>query len=434
MGDIVEMSDKELKRVEICSMLADGLITHKEAAARLQLSMRQTKRLLKKYRTNGGKGLISSKRGKSSNREHCAEFKEQIRVLIESDYRDFGPTLAAEKLTENHGIFIGKETLRQYMIEWGLWQPNLKKRRNIHQQRLRREYFGELVQIDGSYHDWFEGRGPKCCLIVFIDDATSVLVGMCFVPTESTHAYFTCIRKYIKSHGRPVAFYNDRHSIFRVNHPNGERGETQFKRAMRELGIEIIYAHSPQAKGRVERANRTLQDRLVKEMRLKNISAIDAANKYVEQFMIKYNKKFGKPAAKKADFHNKNIPNDVVLDAILCERYRRKLSQNLEFSFECTTYQVVAKDAYDLRDTHVDVCRFTNGELKIWHNGNFVECKNFNQKRQAAPIASGKEINEIVDAVVAAEADCKTKKTQSWQQVPFLRLINRSQQNSSAPL
>lgn len=421
---MLTMSDKEFDRLSVCDLLDKKLIKHKDAADRLQITTRQTKRLLKNYRNDGKKALISKKRGKPSNRRHTDAFEKQIRKLIETDYKGFGPTFAAEKLKEINGITISKESLRKYMIAWGIWRANRGKYCNIHQQRPRRECFGELVQIDGSPHTWFEDRGNKCCLIVFVDDATSNIVSMHFAPTESTQAYFECTKKYIKKYGRPWAFYSDRHGIFRVNKIGAEGKETQFGRAMRELGIKIICAHSPQAKGRVERANRTLQDRLVKDFRLKGISNIDAANKYAEEFMEKYNKKFGKKPMKEIDIHRKNIPSGVVLEAIFSERYLRKMSQNLEFRLEGSTYQVVNQGAHSLRDTQSIVCRFANGELKIWHKNGFVECREFKSNGKNVPIANGKDINDVVDKLVI-------ENTERWKDVAFLRMIDKNQRNNS---
>lgn len=428
MGDMISMSKKELDRTLMCEMMNKGLIKQEKAAEFLEISLRQTKRLLKKYRTDGEKGLISKKRGKSSNRGHDAELKNRIKTLLENDYIGFGPTFAAEKLKEIAKISINKETLRRYMIHWGMWKPKRGKYCSIHQQRPRREHFGELIQIDGSPHDWFEGRGPKCCLIVFVDDATSKAVGMHFVPTENTQAYFECIKKYIKKYGLPWAFYSDRHGIFRVNKPGCEDKETQFKRAMNELGIETICAHSPQAKGRVERANRTLQDRLIKEMRLRNISSIEKANKYLEEFIEDYNKKFGKKPQKEADVHRKELPMSFVLDAILCERYFSKLSQNLEFKFEGNTYQVITKDPRGLRDMPTEICRFADGEIKVWHKNAFVECKKFGSSKKTIAVVSGKEINKVVDCICDKTDE---KQLQPWKKVRFLNFIDKKQREQT---
>ena len=218
--------------------------------------------------------------------------RAQVARLIRTQYGDFGPTLAAEKLHERHEHRLSAETLRQWMIADGLWQPKSRKRARIHPRRPRRPCRGELVQIDGSPHDWFEGRGPRCTLIVFIDDAAGELMALRFAPAETTWAYMQTLQAYLNQHGRPVALYSDKHSIFRINHPEHEGELTQFSRALKTLDIAPIHANTPQAKGRVERANQTLQDRLVKEMRLRAISDIDTANTFLRAFIEHYNQRF----------------------------------------------------------------------------------------------------------------------------------------------
>ena len=229
--------------------------------------------ILKAYKTRGPAGLVSKQRGRRSNRSYAASFKAYALSMVGERYHDFGPTLAAEKLAEEHAVFISKETLRQWLIEAGLWTPRRERARQVHQPRYRRDCLGELIQIDGSEHWWFETRGPKCTLLVYIDDATSRLMHLAFVKSESTFDYLRATRRYIEAHGKPVAFYSDKHGIFRVNARGaaGGNGMTQFGRALHALNIDIICANTSQAKGRVERAHKTLQDRLVKEMRLAGI-------------------------------------------------------------------------------------------------------------------------------------------------------------------
>jgi len=238
----------------------------------------QTQRILKRYQDGGGAALIHKARG-ASNRINVG-VRDYALELVRQNYRDFGPILATEAL--RHGLEVSRETLRKWMVESGLWLSR-KQRRSFHQPRLRREHYGELIQIDGSEHRWFEDRADPCTLLVFIDDATSKLMQLRFVPSESTDSYFQALRGYLQSHGCPVAFYSDKHSVFRVlrRDPKGGQGMTQFGRALAELNIEILCANSSQAKGRVERVNRTLQDRLVKEMRLAGISDIDAGNDFL---------------------------------------------------------------------------------------------------------------------------------------------------------
>ncbi len=290
------MSDAELTKFEILRDVDHERMPARAAAQVLGLTERQVWRLLKAYRLRGADGLISKKRGKPSNRKTPDDVRLAAMAIVKERYADFGPTLAAEKLREQHGLTISRETLRVWMLDAGLWADRVKRRGRVYQPRYRRECVGELVQVDGSEHWWFEDRGPQCTLLVFIDDATSRLMHLQFVQSESTFAYFNATQRYLEQHGKPVAFYTDKHAVFRVNKPAGLHGDgmTQFGRALKALTIEIICANSSQAKGRVERANKTLQDRLVKELRLRKISSADAANAYATEFIADYNTRFGK--------------------------------------------------------------------------------------------------------------------------------------------
>ena len=269
MGWIL-MSERELHRVEVLSQVSQGRMAATTAANLLGLSRRQVHRLLKMFETDGPAAIRHKARGRASNNRIDPAVREFAVTLVKENYADFGPTFAAEKLGEDHGLKVSHETLRKWMIEDGLWLPR-KERRKFHRPRLRRECYRELIQIDGSDHHWFEDRGPACTLLVFIDDATSTLMQLRFVDSESTFNYFEALEFYLAQHGRPVAFYSDKHTVFRVANQAAKSGHgmTQFGRALNELNIEILCANSSQAKGRVERANRTLQDRLLKELRLK---------------------------------------------------------------------------------------------------------------------------------------------------------------------
>ncbi len=281
------MSERDLKRIEVLTEILAGRRTVESGAAVMGLAWRQTFRLLARYKETGRRvGDPPGARGRASNRQMNPGVREYAVELVRTEYADFGPTLAAEVLLEKHGIQVGRETLRRWLVADGLWLSR-KQRRTFHQPRLRRESYGELVQIDGSEHRWFEQRGEPCTLLVFIDDATSRLMQLRFVPSESTSSYFEALRGYLETHGCPVAFYSDKHSVFRVNRSEakGGAGMTQFGRALAELNIEIICANSSQAKGRVERANRTLQDRLVKELRIENVSSIEAGNAFLPGFV-----------------------------------------------------------------------------------------------------------------------------------------------------
>ena len=257
---LLAMSGTEFGRVGVLRDVDADRMTPADAASVLNLSERQVFRLLQLYRTQGAPGLVSRRRGKPSNRRIPETVRRTALSIIRERYADFGPTLAAEKLAAYHGLSLSRETLRHWMMSDGLWADRKQRLRKVHQPRNRRESLGELVQIDGSKHWWFENRGPECTLLVYIDDATSRLMYLRFVASESTFNYFNATREYIETYGKPVAFYSDKHGVFRVNATGavGGDGMTQFGRALHELNIDIICANSPQAKGRVERANKTL--------------------------------------------------------------------------------------------------------------------------------------------------------------------------------
>ena len=250
MDELLTMSKRELSRLEVMQQLEQKRPRQKEAAEILGVSPRHVRRLLQSYREDEEKGLISKRRGKPSNNRLKAELKQDAIDLLHSRYHDFGPTLAHEKLTEEHGHTLLVESVRQIMIAEGLWKPRKVKRKTVHQMRPRRACLGESIQIDGSPHAWFEGRGPVCTLLVYMDDATGRLMELLFVPVETAFNYFAATRRYLEHHGRPVAFYSDKHSIFRVNAKNALSGSgmTQFGQAMKTLDIEIICANPPKPK------------------------------------------------------------------------------------------------------------------------------------------------------------------------------------------
>ncbi|OIG79715.1 transposase, partial [Acinetobacter baumannii] len=294
---LVSMSDKELKRLSVLQEICDQRITQSQAAQLLHISERQIRRLLQKYKAQGPAALAHAGRGQISNSRLPEELRLKCLNIVSDQLHGFGPTLAHEKLTTVHGFDISVETLRSWMIAADLWTPRAKRLKRPYQPRYNRDCYGELIQIDGSHHDWFEGRAPKCCLLVFIDDATGKLQHLRFCKSESTFDYMISTRLYVEQHGKPLAFYSDKHSVFRVNQSSKKDTKiTQFGRVLSTLNIDIIFANSPQAKGRVERANRTLQDRLIKEMRLEGISSIAEANAWLPCFIEQFNQKFAKMA------------------------------------------------------------------------------------------------------------------------------------------
>lgn len=391
------MSKKELERVTVINQIIEGRLRQRTAAQILDLSPRQIIRLVKKYRREGAAGLVSVRRGQVSNRFRGNEFKERVRELVSHHYYDFGPTFAAEKLLEIHGLKISKERLRHWMIEWKLWRAKHEKI-NIHQSRERRACFGELIQIDGSHHAWFEKRSEKCCLLVFIDDATSRIVGLRFEKSETTAGYFKLMREYIEQCGRPIAVYSDKDSIFCVNRPGMEKEETQFGRAMRELEIEAICANSPQAKGRVERANKTLQKRLVRELRLKNISDIESANKFLPTFIEDYNSRFAKEARDSMDKHCGYLPLKEMLDLIFSFQEERTTTKNLELTYGEFIFQInTAHENRRLQHKKIMVCEHLNGEVTLLHNSHKLDYTTLKRQRRIAQVIPLKQVDEIID-------------------------------------
>jgi hypothetical protein len=383
------MSDKELSRLEVLRDLTSGRLTAAAAAELLGLERRQVQRLAKAYQEQGPTALISKKRGRPSNRQTPVSLKAQALAVIRERYPDFGPTLAAEKLRELHGITIGRESLRIWMLEAGLWADRQKRRGRVYQPRYRRECVGELVQVDGSEHYWFEDRGPSCMLLVFIDDATSRLMHLQFVQSESTFAYFAATQRYLEAHGKPMAFYTDKHAVFRVNKPAGLYGDgmTQFGRALKALTIEIICANSSQAKGRVERANKTLQDRLVKELRLAGVSSMEAGNAFLPTFMADYNARFAKAPFNDKDLHRPMAPTDR-LDEAFTWRAERTLSQSLTLQYDNILFMIEPSEfAQAAIGRRVEVVDFPDGRLEVRYKGRSMPYRTFDKLRRVTETA-----------------------------------------------
>lgn len=332
---LVAMSVKDLQRIEVLTEVLAGRRSVASAATVLAISDRQVNRLLVRYRDGGGGALIHKARGRTSNNHLKAGDREYALELVRRNYRDFGPTLATEALQERHGIKVGRETVRKWMAADGLWLSR-KQRRTFHQPRLRRGSYGELIQIDGSEHRWFENRAEPCTLLVFIDDATGKLMQLRFVASESTESYFEALRGYLDAHGCPIAFYSDKHSVFQATRQEakGGQGMTQFGRALAELNIEILCANSSQAKGRVERANRTLQDRLVKELRLAGVNDMAAGNSFLPGFVERYNQRFSVRAARSENLHRTLNVAASRLQDILCHREQRYVGAQLTISYD----------------------------------------------------------------------------------------------------
>ncbi|MEM5405851.1 ISNCY family transposase [Paraburkholderia unamae] len=364
--ELITASMRELERVKVIEAVIEGRLRCFQAAERLQLSERQISRLCRRYEAAGPAGLVSARRGRPSNRELSVDLRARAMALVRERYADFGPTLACEKLAECHGIGLAKETVRRWMRDAGLWIPRAQRPPKVYQPRARRACLGELVQIDGSDHRWFEERAPACTLLVYVDDATSRIMHLHFTQTESTFSYFEATRAYLERHGKPVALYSDKASVFRSvrAHETG-RSVTHFGRAMYELNIETFCANSSSAKGRVERAHLTLQDRLVKELRLRGISTVADANAYAPAFMAAYNVRFAKPPRSTFDAH-RPLREDEDLDALLTWRETRRVTKSLTVQYDRVMY--LLDDTLQNRKLvhrYIEVWEYPDGRIEL---------------------------------------------------------------------
>src|SRR5271156_4838168 len=390
------MSKQEFSRLEVLLRVQSGGLRVADACELIGLQRRQVFRLLRGLKQDGATSLLSKHRGKPSNHRLPAEVRSLALSIVRERYADFGPTLAAEKLAEHHGCSVSRETLRGWMISDGLGQGR------------QRDCLGELVQIDGSEHAWFEDRGPPCTLLGFVDDATSRLMQLRFVTSESAFDYFRTTRAYLEEHGKPVAFYSDKHGIFRVNSKDaaGGDGVTQFGRALLALNIDIICANSPQAKGRIERAFGTLQDRMVKELRLAGVSSMAAANAWLPGFITAYNTRFGRDPANAKDLHRPLMQTDD-LDEILAWREERTVTRNLTLHYDRMMLLLDPTPlARGLVRKKVEVVNYPDGRFAVQFNGTALGFKVFDkiQTGQPGAIVDNKQLAAVLTMVKARQA------------------------------
>ena len=402
---VLAMSASERERACLVRQAVRGELSRREGAQRLGIGVRQFKRLVRAWRSEGDAGLVSRQRGQASHRRMSAAARAWIEGLLRDKYADFGATLAAEKLLERDAIKVSVEMVRRLQIGLGLWRPKTRRARRVFQLRQRRARFGELIQIDGSPHDWFEGRAPRCTLIVFIDDATGRLTALRFAPVASGGAYLAALREHVLTHGRPLALYSDRHGIFRVNAKDamGGDGKTEFGRVVERLDIALINALTPQAKGRVERANQTLQDRLIKEMRLRNISSMQAAQAFLPSFMVTWNDRFAVPPGDPVPAHRAWMQSEDALDLLLARREERVLSKALTFSYGGTKYCVnTGGVGTALRGAKVMVHHFANDRLRVIYKDRMLALTAYGTYPVPDPAADEKTLDARLDALVAA--------------------------------
>ena len=384
--DIIAMTQEELKRLHVIRKAIDRAITQEEASQVIGVTLRQAQRITSRVRVEGDSGIINRSRGRPSNRALPDAVKDKALRLFKDKYLDFGPTLASEKLFERDKIKINDETLRLWLIEKAI--PYRRRKKRPHRQwRERKEYFGQMVQMDGSHHPWFETRGDKCVLMGYIDDATGRPFAR-FYTYEGTLPAMDSFKRYIKKYGIPISVYLDKHTTYKSNGKPSIEDElndtaplSQFERALKELSVEVIHANSPQAKGRVERIFNTFQDRLVKELRLEKISSINEANAFLGQYLAGYARRFGKEPAKPGDLH-RPCPKDIDLDRILCIRTERVLRNDFTVAHNKKLYQVLD----NVRSERVVIEEYVNDSMKIWHKDTALKFKAISVRPKKEPI------------------------------------------------
>ena len=405
MTGLFQMRTKEVDKYHVIKQVISKKIKQTEAADELNISTRQVRRLIKRVKAEGINGIIHGLRGKQSNNKLSETVDQKIETLINTTYKDFGPTLVSEKLEERDKVKISVSALRQRMISNGEWHPKKQKQRH-RKWRNRRSRFGELIQIDASPHDWFEGRGEPCNLINFVDDATSKVVYSMFVKSEDKKTLMRLLWEFILIYGRPVSIYVDKHSIYKVNRQatieeelKDAQPKTQFARAMEELNIELICAHSPQAKGRVERSFGVDQDRLVKEMRLENINNMEDGNKFLHEYYLENrNKKFSVEPHNPTEAFRTLLP-EHDLDSIFSSRTERKIQNDYTVHYKNKWFQI-AKDQKKrvYKKNNVEVEERLDGSIHLRYKEIYLEYKEITKqekKREKTKVVTRKEIDQM---------------------------------------
>lgn len=375
--DIIAMSRKELRRLPVIHKVVEKRLTQVKASEMLDISDRQVRRIIHRIKTGGDTAIVHGNRGKESPFKFSGSYIDKIMGIVEKRYYDFGPTFAAEKLLECEKIKISREKLRQMMIAHDTAYPRKKKKGAIHQWRERKHCRGEMTQMDGSDHDWLEGRGPRLVFMGYIDDASGEIFGR-FYEYEGTVSAMDSFRKYIGVYGIPFSFYVDRHSAYKTTRqPNldedlqGEFAKTQFARSLKEMDVKIIFARSPQAKGRVERLFKTLQDRLVKELRLANISTLAQANSFLKTYLPKYNARFEVKPFKKTNLH-RPVPKHLNLDEIFCIKEYRSIGNDYSFQWK-NRHFIISTPSITMKKQRVCVMESLEGLISANLNGKSLD-------------------------------------------------------------
>jgi hypothetical protein len=408
--DIIIMRQKELKRLHVIHRVMERELTQVEASEILSLSERQIGRILKRIREEGDEGIQHQSRGRESSRRLPEKLRDRVVALYVQKYKGFGPTLTSEKLHELDAIELSKETVRKWLLEAGHWQK-ARKSRTHRQWRERKSHCGQMLQMDGSHHDWFEGRRAKCVLMGYIDDATGRIFCR-FYEYEGTIPAMDSFKRYIRGHGIPMSVYFDKHTTYKStaepsieDEINGTEPLSEFGRSLTELGVNLIHAHSPQAKGRVERMFNTLQDRLVKEMTLRGINTIEEANKFLKSYLSSHNKRFAVEPKEQSDLH-RAIPKGLNLDKILCIRTERTLRNDTTIAHNGKLYQIQES----VKSKKVLVEERVNGKMLITHNDVNLKYKEISARPEKQRKPSRKHLPRKVHA---PSADHPWRKTNS---------------------
>ena len=374
--ELITLSTREIERLRIIHKVMDRNMTQIEASEILGITDRQIRNVITKIKEKGDQGIAHRNRGRAAPNKMREELEGRIGEIIKKKYADFKPTLASEKLLELHAIRVGREKLRQIMIAKGIWRVRRRKK-EVHQWRERKHYYGQMIQTDGSHHDWLEGRGSKMVFMGYVDDATGQVFGR-FYDHEGVYPAMDSLGRYIHLYGLPKSLYLDKHSTYKTTRQpdldellRGEAATTQFERACRELEIRIIHAHSPQAKGRIERVFGTLQDRLIKEMRLAGVSSIEEANAFLESFLPGYNEHFAISAKKEGDLH-RPLPGDVDLREIFCLKATRTINNGYIIKWRGRMF-LIENPSIGMRRRKVTVMEYFDGKIAIKFNGRYLE-------------------------------------------------------------
>jgi Homeodomain-like domain len=393
------------ERSKILDLTLSKRLSRKDAAKHLDLSSRQLRRILNRYKEYGLPGLISNKKDVVGRIGYSVEFKQKVIDLYASKYPDFGPTFAAEKMLELDGIKLSSETLRHWLTAAGKWVVGRTKEPTCHPPRARRDCIGELIQMDGSPHAWFEERGPKCTLLLAVDDATSKIMAAKFVKSENTDDYFMFVKDYMLEHGKPVSFYIDKHCVFKVNAKEARSGDglTHFSRALQKFKVELIFANSAPAKGRVERANGVTQDRLVKELRLLGISTIGAGNEYLRTvYKNKHNDKFAKDPAKSIDMHTplSQYESDNI-NLWLTKQFKKKVTKNMTVQHNNIMYFIKTAHKLSVRRIGVILVERLNGHVDFLYKGKPIDHKVLGRKNKKMGLVLNRtEANDVVNKII----------------------------------